>query len=158
MDIAEKTKRVNNPREEVVQCSVCQEYIRFNEGFQCPKCRRTPLCKKHRTPGRKECVSCVIEMKLLELKTLREQEQSIKNFNRFLQFLFLVFALLFIALNIGVAEEVEWLKDNIFADNLIYIGIGNIVIYVISYSFMVSQSKRNDMIASEIEKLGTKKY
>jgi uncharacterized membrane protein (DUF485 family) len=97
-------------------------------------------------------------MKLLELKTLRGQEQSIKNFSRFLQFLFLVFAILFIALNIGIAEEVEWLKDNIFADNLIYIGIGNIVIYVISYAFMVSQSKRNDMIASEIEELGMKKY
>jgi hypothetical protein len=158
VDILTDTKGKNTRREELIQCSVCHDYFRVNEGFQCPKCRRNPLCKKHRSPGRRECVSCVIDMKLRELTNLRGQEKSIQNFIRFLQFLFLVFAVFFIALKIGVGEEIGWIKDNIFAENLIYIGLGNIFVYMIFYLVMVSQRKRNDMIASEIEKIGAKRY
>lgn len=158
MGIINNIKGTDSRREEMVQCSVCQEYFRISEGFQCPKCRRPQLCKKHRLPGKRECVSCVIDMKLHELTNLRGQEQSIQNFNRFLQFVFLVFAVFFIALKVGVGEEIGWLKNNIFAENLIYIGIGAVIVYMISYLIMINQRKRNDMVASEIEKIGTKRY
>jgi hypothetical protein len=144
--------------EGLIKCSVCEEYLKKNEGFYCPKCKKGPLCKKHRSPGKKECISCTIEIKLHEIKTLSGQEKSIQHFIRFIQFLFLVVSVFFIALKLGMLDEIDFLKNNIFTENLIYIGIGTVVFYAISYIVLFSQKAKIADLHSEIEKIRFRKF
>jgi hypothetical protein len=142
----------------VIRCSVCEEHFKKIETFYCPKCKKGPLCKKHRSPGKKECVSCTIENKLQEINTLSVQEKSIHHFIRFIQFLFLVVSVFFIALKLGILDEIDFLKNNIFTENLIYIGIGTIVFYAISYIVFFSQKTKIADLNSEIEKIRFRKF
>lgn len=115
-------KTADPAREELFRCQVCDSYLRKNEGYTCPRCKRGPICKTHRARGKKECTSCVFEMQMEELRDLRGQEQSIKSFLKLLQFLFLVFAIVFIALKTDVAETVEFLKYSIITNSLELLG------------------------------------
>lgn len=145
-------------KEELVRCPICDDYFDVIGGFYCPKCRRGPLCKKHRASGTKECLSCTLDTKLHEINALRGQEQSIKSFVSFIQFVFLVFSVLFIALQFGVFEEVEFLRHNTFTENLIYIGLGAAVLYAISYVIRLGQRKKIVDLGSEIESMGMRRY
>ena len=144
--------------EGLIKCSICEEYFKKNEGFYCPKCKKGPLCKKHRLPGKKECISCTIENKLHEINALSGQEKSIHHFIRFIQFLFLVVSVFFIALKIGFLDEIDFLKNNIFTENLIYIGIGTAIFYAISYIVLFSQKAKIADLHSEIEKIRFRKF
>ena len=147
-----------SPKEELLQCAVCEQYVDRNEAYRCPRCKKSPLCKKHRLPGKKECVSCTIELKLHEINALCGQEKSIRNFIRFIQFIFLVCAVFFITLKIGMLDEVDFLKDNIFSDNLIYIGIATLIFYVLSYIVLLHQKQKISAVQSEIDTVRFKKF
>jgi hypothetical protein len=151
----EKSKK---EAEGLIKCSLCEDYLKKNEGFYCPKCKKGPLCKKHRSPGKKECISCTIENKLHEITTLSGQEKSIHHFISFIQFLFLVFSVLFIALKLGLLDEIDFLKHNIFMENLIYIGIGTAIFYAMSYIIILSQKAKIADLNSDIEKIRFRKF
>jgi hypothetical protein len=123
---------------ELVRCPVCGNYIGKSEGFACPRCKRKSLCRSHRVPGSRECTSCVFEMKARELGSVREEVKSIRSFLRLSQFLFLVFAILFITVKTDVAESVEFLQYSFITDNIYYLGglavIGFLVSYIVLYS------------------------
>jgi hypothetical protein len=144
--------------EGLLKCSVCDDYLKKNEGFYCPTCKKGPLCKKHRSTGKKECISCTIENKLHEISTLSGQEKSIHHFIRFVQFIFLVVSVFFIALKLGILDEIDFLKNNIFTENLVYIGIGTLVFYAISYIVFFSQKTKIADLNSEIDKMRFRKF
>jgi hypothetical protein len=127
---------------ELLRCPVCDVYVTREEGFICPRCRRGPLCKSHRVPGRRECASCVFDMQNKELIALREQEQSLNSFLRLLQFLFLVFAVLFVALRTGVTEVLDFLQDSVITAGFGYMGVLSVVGYAIFYLLLLSQRQK----------------
>ena len=94
-------------KEELIRCSVCDVYLEGDKGFTCPKCRRGPLCKSHRVARRRECASCVYEMQKKDLNDLKTQEQNLRSFLKLLQFLFIVFAIFFIAMKTGIPEVLD---------------------------------------------------
>jgi hypothetical protein len=144
--------------EGLLKCSICDDYLRKNEVFYCHRCKKGPLCKKHRAPGKKECNSCTIDDKLYEINTLSGQEKSIHHFISFIQFIFLVFSVFFIALKIGFLDEFDFLKNNIFMENLIYIGIGTAIFYAIFYIVLFSQKAKIADLHSDIEKMRFRKF
>jgi hypothetical protein len=77
-------------------------------------------------------------MKARELGSVREEVKSIRSFLRLSQFLFLVFAILFITVKTDVAESVEFLQYSFITDNIYYLGglavIGFLVSYIVLYS------------------------
>ncbi len=137
-------------REEPVQCPVCDTYIRKDEGFTCPRCKRGPLCRSHRARGKRECEGCVLEMQAEELGDLRRQEESIKSFLRLLQFLFIVFAIVFIALRAGVAETIEFLQYSFIPQSLELLGGLSVVGYVLFTLILYNQRQRIRGLESEM--------
>ncbi len=135
-------KTAEEDRKELIRCPACDVYIRREEGFVCPRCKRSSLCKSHRVPGRRECASCVVDLQNRELIALRQQEQSIRSFLRLLQFLFIVFAILFIALRTGVAEVLEFLRDSVITAGFGYMGVLSVVGYVVFYFLLFSQRQK----------------
>lgn len=148
---------MNGPHEDLVRCSVCDVYFEKEEGFRCPKCRRGPLCKKHRVTGRRECVSCLFDRRLKELQALKGQETSIKNFLLLLQFIFLVFAIFFISVRMGLAEEVDFLQNTIMVDNLIYVGIIPVLGFLLFYGILYNQKKKIVSLETEMKKIKFRK-
>jgi hypothetical protein len=149
-------------QEELNQCPVCGDYFNVTEGFYCPQCKGGPFCRKHRVQGRKECVSCVMDLRLNEIKALKDQERSIDSFVRFIQFVFLMFAVFFVASKTGILEEVAILQHSIvhviFMENLIYFGIGSAILYGIFFVIQFNQRKKIEELESQIDKLGIRKY
>jgi hypothetical protein len=145
--------------EGLLRCPVCDAYIGKNEGFKCPRCKRGPLCRIHRVPGRKECSGCVFEMQAEELRNLRRQEGSIRSFLKLLQFLFIVFAIVFVALRTGIAETIEFLQYSIVTQSLVLLGGLSVVGYVLFYFILYNQSRRisgleYEMSRSEFRRFG----
>ncbi len=128
--------------EQLFRCPVCDSYLKKSEGFTCPMCRRGPLCKSHRVRGKKECTSCVFELQMKELRDLKGQEQSIRSFLRLLQFLFIVFAMVFIALKTDIVETIEFLKYGIITDSLTLLGGVSVAGYVLFYIIMYNQRQK----------------
>jgi hypothetical protein len=151
----DKSNSALNNKKELIQCPVCDDYFRDSEGFCCPKCKKGPICKRHRVVQRKECASCTIDLKLPELKAIREQEKSLGHFLRFLQFVFTVVVIYFIAFHYGLLEAIDFvfMQNNFIAQNLIPIGIIIIVLLGIAYTVLYSQKKKADDIESYIEKI-----
>ncbi len=137
---------------ELLRCPVCDVYVTREDGFICPRCRRGPLCKSHRVPRRRECASCVLDMQNKELIALREQERSLKSFLTLLQFLFIVFAILFVALRTGVAEVLQFLQDSVITDGFGYMGVLSVVGYIIFYLLLLSQRQKIHGMESEMNK------
>ncbi len=129
-------------QEELKRCLICTTYIKGTEGFTCPRCKKGPFCKKHRMPGRRECAGCVFEMKHREVLELKKQEQSIKDFIKLLQFVFLVFAVFFVAIRMGLTEFVDFLKDSIVTHNLVYFGIIPVAGYLLFYIILYNQRSK----------------
>jgi uncharacterized protein (DUF983 family) len=136
--------------EALVQCPVCDTYLRKNEGFICPRCKRGPLCRRHRVRGKRECEGCVLEIQAEELGDLRRQEASIKSFLRLLQFLFIVFAIVFIALRTGVTETIEFLRYSFIPQSLELLGGLSVVGYVLFYLILYNQRQRIRGLESEM--------
>ncbi len=135
------------------RCPACDEYFGQGEGFICPKCKRGPLCRAHRVAGRRECSSCVSEMKVREIGDLKRQEESIRNFLRLLQFLFLVFAAVFVAVRTGVAETIEFLNYSIITDSAWLLGGISAIGYAVFSLILLSQRRKIDALQTEITKV-----
>jgi len=137
-------KEMANEKEqgELIRCPVCETYLKKNEGFTCPRCRKGPLCKKHRFPGGRECTSCVFEAKRREVSDLRNQEQGISEFMKLLQFVFLIFAVFFVAVKFGLADSVDFLKDSIVVEYLPYFGVLPAAGYLLFFIILYNQKSR----------------
>ena len=140
-------------QEDLTRCPVCEFYFKDSEGFTCVRCRRGPVCYRHRVPGTKECVSCVIDRKLKEHSEIKAQEMGLNSFLRFLQFLFLVFAVLFIALKTGLEDTVEFLQYDFIKDGLPYLGGGAFLGYIVIYFVLHNQKEKTLELENVIRKL-----
>jgi hypothetical protein len=155
-----RNNKVKNMKENegLVKCSICDDYLKKDEVFYCHRCKKGPLCKKHRLSGKKECNSCSIDDKLYEINTLSGQENSIYHFIRFIQFIFLIVSVFFITLKFGLLDEIDFLKNNIITENLVYIGIGSAIFYAVSYLVLFVQKSKIAELRSEIEKIRFRKF
>lgn len=146
-------KRPSEDPGDLAKCPVCEFYFNKNEGFTCIKCKRGLLCNRHKVAGTKECASCVIERRNKELFDLRAQEMSLKSFLRLIQFIFLVFAVLFIALKMGLENAVEFLKDSFIIEILPYIGGSAFLGYIVVYFILNSQKEKTLALENVIRKM-----
>lgn len=135
---------------ELLRCVLCNSYINRKDAFTCPRCRKGPLCRTHRFSGRRECTSCVFDLKQREVSDLRQQEQSIRGFIKLLQFIFLVFAIFFIATRAGLLEFVDFLKETIVVSNLVWFGILPVAGYVLFYVILYNQRSKIKEIETEM--------
>ncbi len=150
-------KRQMDSPQELIRCPICGVYLEGEKGFVCPKCRRGPLCGSHRLQGWRECASCVFEMQKKGLNDLKTQEHNIKSFLRLLQFLFLVFAIIFIAQKTGVPEVSYILGDSIIAAGLEYLGGLSVLGYLLSYGLLYGQRQKIVRMESEMSKMEFKR-
>lgn len=144
--------------EEMLKCQICDVYFKKGEGFTCPKCKRGPLCKNHRVPGKKECASCLIDMQMQKLNSLKNTEAGISSFTKLLHFVFLIFSIFFISLKLGLADYVEFLQNSIITDSLIYIGGASVIGYIIFYFFLYNQRSQIREIESQIRKAEIRRH
>ncbi len=147
--MADKKKQ----KESLLECPICGTYLRRNEGFTCPKCRRGPFCRTHRIPGEKACPGCVLEIKSREISTLRSQEKSLRSFSLFLQFFFIVFAILYVADKMGFGGYLEMLIINIIVDYSLYIGLVALIGSLIFYVLLRAQRGRVAELESQVSKI-----
>jgi membrane protein insertase Oxa1/YidC/SpoIIIJ len=140
--------------EDSLKCPVCGGYFRRTEGFTCTTCRRGPLCKDHRVVGQTECLSCATEKTVNKQRALKRQTGHLRSFLRFLQFIFIVLAMLFIALKIGLTDEVEFLKNSLVSENFIYASSAcTVIVYLLFYGIMYNQRRKLSQIEARLNKL-----
>lgn len=140
------------PKEDLLKCHLCDSYFEKQEGFYCPKCKRGPLCKKHKVRGRRECVSCILDLRTKELTDLKGQEQNIQSFLKFIHFLFMLFAIFYVSYKLNLAQQVELLNNDLIADNLIYLGIVIGCGYIFFFVILFSQKKKIEMLETQMAK------
>ncbi len=141
-------------KEELRRCPVCDAYLRAKEGFFCPKCKRGPLCKNHRLPGERVCTSCTFDKKARELRDLKRQEQSLRSFLRLTQFIFLLFAVFFVSLKIGLLDTLEFLQETPVTHYVVYaMGAVSTVSFVLFYVVLSGQKGRVKEIESDLNNL-----
>ena len=140
-------------RSELTKCPVCDTYVHQQESFVCPRCNKSSLCRKHRVPGRRECSSCVVDLKRKELNVLRGQEESIRHFLKFLQFIFLFSAVIYIALKLGIAEFVEILQHSLLPTYIMYFSIIPIAGYILFFIILYNQRGKVTDMELQIKKL-----
>ena len=150
-------KNFGKKTNELEKCPVCEVYVHQDEGFLCPRCRKSPLCRKHRVSGRRECASCVFDLTKKELQVLRGQEGNIKQFMRFLQFIFLVFAIFFVAFKFGLTEYIETLQDIRISAVLAYLGVLPVTFYILFMIILYNQRNKIADIEVQIRKLEVRK-
>jgi len=86
------------------------------------------------------------DFKKKELNELRGQEGSIRLFLKFLQFIFLCCAVIFIALKSGISEFVEVLQYSMLPTYLMYFSIIPIAGYILFFIILYNQrGKVSDM-------------
>jgi len=140
-------------RSELRKCPVCATYVHQQESFVCPRCQKSPLCRKHYVAGRRECARCVFGLTKKELNELRGQDGSIRQFLKFLQFIFLFCAVIFIALNSGISEFVEVLQDSLLPIYIMYFSIILIVGYILFFIILYNQRGKVSDMEHQIIKL-----
>lgn len=140
-------------RNELTRCPVCETYVHPQESFVCPRCKKSPLCRRHRVVGRKECASCVFELIKKELNALRAQEGSIQQFLRFLQFIFLVCAVIFIAIQSGISEFVEILQFSMLRTYIVFFSGIPIVGYILFSIILYNQRGKITEMENQLRKL-----
>jgi hypothetical protein len=140
-------------KDDLLACPICGTYLRRNEGFTCPKCKRGPFCRTHRVPGERMCPGCVLEIKSKEISALKGQEKSIKSFTLFLQFIFLLFAIIFVAEKIGFLEHMEIFVIDILAQYSLYIGLLALLGSLFFYLILRSQRSRINALEFKVNKL-----
>lgn len=139
------------------RCLVCDVYVHPEESFVCPRCRKGPLCRKHRVPGRKECSSCVLDVRKKELMVLIDQAKSIRQFLHFLQFMFLVFAVFFVALKFGLEDYIELLREPMLAKYLLYLGVVPVLGYVLFAALLHDQRGKIADAELQLKKLNNRR-
>lgn len=140
-------------RNELTQCPVCDSYVNQKESFACPRCKKSPLCRRHRVAGSRECASCVFDLKKKELNALNAQEENIRQFLKFLQFVFMFCAVIFIALKSGAAEFVEVLQSSLLPSYIMYFSIIPVAGYILFFVILYNQRSRVAEIEQQIRKL-----
>jgi hypothetical protein len=140
-------------KDDLLECPICGTYLRKNEGFTCPKCKRGPFCRTHRVSGEKECPGCLLEIKSQEVTALKAQEKSLRAFSMFLQFFFLVFAIFYIVDKVGLREYVEFLMLNIVVQYSLYIGLIALIGSLIFYVLLRAQRSRISDLESQLTKI-----
>ena len=150
-------KNFGKKTNELEKCPVCEVYVHQDEGFLCPRCRKSPLCRKHRVSGRRECASCVFDLTKKELQVLRGQEGNIKQFMRFLQFIFLLFAIFFVAFKFGLTEYIEILQETRMTTFLAYLGVLLVTFYILFMIILYNQRSKIADIEVQIRKLEVRK-
>ncbi len=139
--------------QELIRCTVCDVYLEGEKGFTCPRCRRGPLCNSHRVPGRRECASCVFEEQKNDLNDVKTLEHNLRSLLRFFQFLFLVYAILFVASKTEIPEVMSMLESTIISASLQYLGWLSVAGYVIFYVILFFQRRRIAGMESEMSKV-----
>jgi len=137
----------------LTRCPVCETYVHQDESFACPRCSKNHLCRKHRVVGRKECASCVFDLKRIELTLLRGQERNIQQFLKFLQFVFLFCAIIFIALRAGMSEFVEILQHSVLPTYILYFSIIPIAGYILFFIILYNQRGKVSDLEHQLKKL-----
>lgn len=145
--------RPTEDAEDLLRCQVCEVYMKKTDGFICSTCKRGPLCKKHKVIRSSECASCVYDRKRKVLLLLKEQEMNLKSFLRLLQFVFLVFAVFFIALRAGLEDTVAFLHSSFIKDGLFYLGGIAVFGYIVFYFILYNQRGKIQEVESEIRKI-----
>jgi hypothetical protein len=139
---------------EMRRCPVCEVYLEKNEGFFCPKCKRGPLCRNHRLPGERVCTGCSFDAKAKELRKLKTQEQNIRGFLRLTQFIFLLFAVFFVSVKIGLFDTVDFLQDVPFSDHLLYaMGIVSVTGFAVFYVILLDQKNKVRVLETDLNNL-----
>ena len=84
---------------------------------------------------------------------LRGQEESIRHFLKFLQFIFLFSAVIYIALNLGIAEFVEILQHSLLPTYIMYFSIIPIAGYILFFIILYNQRGKVTDMELQIKKL-----
>lgn len=147
----------NSQAGELQKCLVCETLLQNEKSFACPRCRRRPLCMKHRASGRKECFGCAHEIVREELAGLFSQEKSLYAFSRLMQFVFLVFAILFTASRFDTAGVLQPYLDNPIGGNLLFFGLGAAAGYVISLIILYNQRQAIRNAEDQLRTLATRR-
>lgn len=123
---------------ETVRCIICEKHAEKQKTFTCRKCRKTPFCLEHLDAEFKLCSGCAAEKRMGLYNNLIRQEGSIKAFLRLIQFIFVVVAVFFVVKQLFYEHVPEFMKVNIFFENLfIWGGVaagGMVFCYVLLYS------------------------
>jgi hypothetical protein len=139
---------------EMRRCPICEAYLEKNGGFFCPKCKRGPLCRNHRLPGERVCTGCSFDAKAKELRALKNQEQNIRGFLRLTQFVFLLFAVFFVSVEIGLLDKVEFLQEVPLSDYVLYaMGVVSVTGYVVFYLILLGQKSKFKELEKELNDL-----
>lgn len=84
---------------------------------------------------------------------LRGQEESIRHFLKFLQFIFLFSAVIYIALKLGIAEFVEILQHSLLPTYIMYFSIIPIAGYILFFIILYNQRGKVTDMELQIKKL-----
>jgi hypothetical protein len=139
---------------ESVQCAECGQYIDPFRGYVCKSCRRRPLCREHMDPKmRGICQKCANRTRRKQLGDLKAGAKGMKSFLRFLEFLFLVFAVLFAAQRLVPDAIPAYIAQNV-AFKYIYIpGILSMVGFVVVYFLYLGQKRAVSELEDELKVL-----
>lgn len=136
------------------RCPVCEAYLEKNEGFFCPKCKRGPLCRNHRLPGERVCTGCSFDAKAKELRALKNQEQNIRGFLRLTQFVFLLFAVFFVSVKLGLLDTVDFLEEMPLSDYVLYAtGIASVMGYGVFFVILLGQKTKVRELEADLNKI-----
>jgi uncharacterized membrane protein len=70
------------------------------------------------------------------------QEKSLRSFLHLLQFVFIAFAILFVAERFGLAGMVDFLQNTLITEALPFVLVGAAVCYCVFYVILYDQKKR----------------
>ncbi len=139
-----------------VQCVECEQHIDPFAGFICKSCKRRPLCQDHGDPQQRGfCIKCANRMRRRKLNDLKGGLKSMKGFLRLLQFVFLVFAVLFVTQRLMPEVAPAFIWDNFFAKHLYVWGVLSAVGFVAIYIVYLGQKSSIKNLEFEIAGSGS---
>ncbi len=142
------------PQRADVQCVECGQYIEPFRSFICKSCKRRPLCLEHRDSNiRGMCVKCANTIRRNRLNDLKSGLRGMKSFLRFLQFLFLVSAILFTGQRLMPDIFPAFISNNIVFIHIYIVGILSAVFFVVVYFIYLGQKNSMKELESEISGL-----
>lgn len=119
--------------------------------FICKSCRKKPLCPTHRDEEyRGVCIRCASTLRAKKLADLRAGLSSIKAFLRLMQFLFLLFAVMFIVERLMPGMAPEFLLENFLVKYLYVWGALSALGFVVMYVVYLGQKSSVSRLETEI--------